>query len=177
MPVERRDFGPLYFPAIATRAAIRAQPAFRPPPNLSGNEVRELIQALHVCAWCGSLAFLFSGTVSPDLMERCIRKAQTIVMEGFGSRPESVAALAVLSNMFDSERTLPRVSIISVADVRTASTSLQPESFAHAAGAAISHDEELLKSISTRVLGGRRLWHDQFPGMPPESWTFILSDW
>ena len=42
--------------ALATRAAIRALPTFRPSETLSEKEARELLEAVHVCAWSGFAA-------------------------------------------------------------------------------------------------------------------------
>src|SRR5262249_32645771 len=79
--------------ALATRAAIRAQPTFRVPSNLSRTDARELIEALHVCVWSGFVVFLDSG-VSVERLFVSVEKAKSIMQRQAGERPAMMAALA-----------------------------------------------------------------------------------
>lgn len=183
-------FRPAAVAALATRAAIRAQPTFRVTGNLTHTDARELVEALHVCAWSGSVAFLGSS-VPIERLYLCVEKAKSIVQQQASARPEMVSAQAfeqmALTQSPDAvKQALNQAGSLSASpeslynltpfEVINASGLVLPPSFGQAAADAMRQDQDFVMGSGGDLykLGSLPLWNG---GSPPSEWFPILSEW
>jgi hypothetical protein len=157
---------------VALRAALRAQPTFRPTAAAetidSPNDLREILGAMYVCAWSGFCVFL--SAYDRELIVSAIRAARRIVSTWqFTDRPEFAAAAATEMYLLRSpEMRLDLDKLIS------ASKMLEPQTFAAAAMSAIEADLALLAQEPDPGLFARRpLWLQQ----PPSNWQQLIDEY
>ena len=153
--------------AIALRAAIRAQPTFqfRSPPL--PDDLREALEAIHVCVWSGAAVFL-SDDIRPDLLaplELAVRIASPWLLDP--PRPELVAARIVHS--------LSRTSSESGIDPLIAATRrIDPPALAERLVDAITADmSRAAHSAELATFASLPLWPDGVP----TAWPPILKKW
>lgn len=174
-PQAVEKLSPAVVATLAMRAAIRAQPTFRPSEKLSHKDARELIEALHVCTWCGSALF-FPSVISAEWLHAAIDKAMTIAQKAKGDRPELLAVrltvAAVSSLPYDHQFYRDSQSGESVI---SAASKMEPPAFGKAAAEQARVDLQLLdKAGDVNVFRKLPLWERRFTDL---DWETTLRDW
>lgn len=157
---------------IALRAALRAQPTFRLNEvalrSSPANDPREILAAMHVCAWSG--LGVFSASDDRDRMLSAIRGARSIASKWhFSERPEVAAAAAAEVYLLRSPSLRPDLDTL-VSSTRT----LEPAKFATAALSAIDADVAACsEDAKPATFVKRPLW----PADVPPMWEGLLDEY